>query len=175
MENLEFSQSDVAFNVTLKTEKQSASAACCVHCPTETQEPPQTSVFPRQTERSLGVSSALNDDAFTVGGAGSRRHCLNPAHTERGIVGDDEWSPSALRDFKTFSQRVRTNQWERSFLCRTAGRSRPDDDDKNTRIDRDWPEKHDISRILFPPCFALLSLESTNHRTILITCCHRRG
>lgn len=64
-------------------------------------------------------------------------------------------------------------QWQRSFM---SGRNDDDDDDdKNTRIDCDWPEKHDISRIWFLPCFALLSLESTNHRTILITCCHRRA
>lgn len=49
------------------------------------------------------------------------------------------------------------------------------DDDKNIRSDCDWPEKHDISRLFYLPCFALLSLESTNRGTILITCCHRRA
>lgn len=39
---------------------------------------------------------------------------------------------------------------------------------KNTGSDCDWPEKHDISRSLCSPCFALLSLESTNHRTVLL-------
>lgn len=69
---------------------------------------------------------------------------------------------------------VRTNQWERSF-DRTAAGSRRNDDDKNKRnwlwLAREAWHQQD----LFPPCFALLALEPTNHRTIWITCCHRRG
>lgn len=103
-----------------------------------------------------------------LGGAASLQHCLSPAHTEQGTVGEDEWSAFALRDFKTFSQKVRTNQWERPVEPHSGRVSPWWGEDKNTRVECDWPEKHDVSRVLFPPCSALFSLESTNHRTILI-------
>lgn len=77
-------------------------------------------------------------------------------------MGDDEWSVFVLRDFKTFSQTVRTNQWERSVWPRCQGGSRRrDDDDKNTRIDWDWPGKHDISGILFLFCSAVSGIDQS--------------
>lgn len=109
---------------------------------------------------------------FTVGRSCELAALPNPAHSEQGIVGDDEWSVFVLRDLRPFQ--VRTNQWERSF-DRTAAGSRRDDDDKNKRnwlwLAREAWHQQD----LFLPCFALLALEPTNHRTIWITCCHRRG
>lgn len=59
----------------------------------------------------------------------------------------------ALRDWKTFFKKGRTNQWERSLRPLAGqGGSYHDDDDKNKEKDCDWPERL-----------------STNHRTILIT------
>lgn len=86
-------------------------------------------------------------------------------------MGDDEWSVFVLRDFGTFFTKGQNQPVERSLPVREEVAATMMM--TNTELIVIGPRSMTSAEFSF--CFALLSLESTNHGTILITCCHRRA